>query len=50
MRVCAQRDPVERWLESGQRVLCWLHGPTEDLTEEDTLPREREEFALADEA
>ena len=50
MRVCAERDPVEQVLGSGQRVSCWLHGPDEDIPDGGTEPLEREEFSLADEA
>jgi peptide/nickel transport system ATP-binding protein len=50
MRVCAELDPVEQRLESGQRVACWLHGPTERIPEGGTERLEREEFSLADEA
>jgi oligopeptide/dipeptide ABC transporter ATP-binding protein len=50
MRVCAERDPVEVTAETGQRVMCWLHGPEEQIPPGGTEPLEREEIALADEA
>jgi hypothetical protein len=50
MRVCAAKDPVEQRLESGQRVLCWLHGPEEEIPEGGKEPLEREEVAVAEEA
>lgn len=50
MRVCAAKDPIERTLPTGQRVLCWLHGPEEELPAGGTAPLEREEIAVAEEA
>jgi peptide/nickel transport system ATP-binding protein len=50
MWVCATKDPVELRLEEGRRVLCWLHGPFEEIPEGATAPLEREEIAVADEA
>jgi peptide/nickel transport system ATP-binding protein len=50
MVVCASRDPVEQSLGTARRVLCWLHGPEELLTEQGTTRLEREEIAVADEA
>src|SRR5919201_4677492 len=31
MQVCAAKDPIEVRAETGQRVLCWLHGPEEEI-------------------
>jgi peptide/nickel transport system ATP-binding protein len=50
MRVCASKDPIEVRAESGQRVLCWLHGPEEEIPEEGTETLERQEIAVAEEA
>jgi peptide/nickel transport system ATP-binding protein len=61
MRVCAEKDPIEVGLggdqghgeaDSGsvQRVLCWLHGPDEEIPPDGTEALEREEIALAEEA
>ncbi|HKE98805.1 MAG TPA: ABC transporter ATP-binding protein [Actinomycetes bacterium] len=50
MRVCPAQDPVELDLPAGQRVACWLHGPGGAVPEGGTLPLEREEIALAEEA
>jgi peptide/nickel transport system ATP-binding protein len=50
MRVCAEVDPVEVRAETGQRVLCWLHGPEELIPPGGTEPLEREEIAVAEEA
>jgi hypothetical protein len=50
MRVCAANDPIEQRLGSGQRVLCWLHGPEEEIPEGGKAPLEREEIAVAEEA
>jgi len=50
MRVCATKDPIEQRLEDERRVLCWLHGPEEEIPEDGTAELEREEFAVAEEA
>ena len=50
MAVCAQKVPREQMIGPDQRVLCWLHGPAEEIPEGGTDPLEREEFAIADEA
>jgi peptide/nickel transport system ATP-binding protein len=50
MRVCASKDPIEVRAESGQRVLCWLHGPEEELPEGGTEELVRKEIAIAEEA
>jgi oligopeptide/dipeptide ABC transporter ATP-binding protein len=50
MVVCASKDPVELVLEDARRVLCWLHGPDEEIPVGGTTPLEREEIAVADEA
>lgn len=50
MVVCGERDPVEQPLDEGRRVLCWLHGPADEIPEGGSSPLEREEIAVADEA
>jgi peptide/nickel transport system ATP-binding protein len=50
MRICAKKDPIEVRAASGQRVLCWLHGPEEEIEEGETVPLEREEIGVAEEA
>jgi peptide/nickel transport system ATP-binding protein len=50
MRFCASKDPIEVRAQSGQRVLCWLHGPEEELPEGGTEELERKEIAVAEEA
>jgi peptide/nickel transport system ATP-binding protein len=50
MRVCASKDPIEQRPTPGQRVLCWLHGPEEEIPPEGTEPLERQEIAVAEEA
>jgi hypothetical protein len=50
MVVCREKDPVEVGLPSGQRVLCWLHGPEEQIPEDGTEPIERQQVAVAEEA
>jgi peptide/nickel transport system ATP-binding protein len=50
MQVCAAKDPIEQQLEDEWRVLCWLHGPEEEIPLGGTLSLEREEIAVADEA
>jgi peptide/nickel transport system ATP-binding protein len=50
MRVCPQRHPPEVIAATGQRVACWLHGPAEEIPEGGTVPLERGEIALAEEA
>jgi peptide/nickel transport system ATP-binding protein len=56
MRVCAEKDPIEVTLRDGaaadrpQRVLCWLHGPEEEIPPGGEEPLEREEIAVAEEA
>jgi peptide/nickel transport system ATP-binding protein len=50
MKVCAAKDPIEQRTESGQRVLCWLHGPEREIPPGGKAPLEREEIALAEEA
>lgn len=50
MRVCAQHDPVDVRLQTGQRVQCWLHGPHDRVPEGGTEPLEREAISVADEA
>jgi len=50
MRVCASKDPIERTVEGGRRVLCWLHGPESEIPEGGTLALEGEEISVADEA
>ncbi len=56
MRVCAQKDPIEVTLGAEEatgrpaRVLCWLHGPEDEIPPGGDEPLEREEIALAEEA
>src|SRR5687767_6916483 len=50
MRVCAGKDPIEVRAETGQRVLCWLHGPAGELPPGGEEPLEREAIAVAEEA
>jgi len=50
MRVCPARDPIETRPESDRRVLCWLHGPEEEIPADGTVPLERQEIAVAEEA
>jgi peptide/nickel transport system ATP-binding protein len=50
MQVCPRLDPVEVRTRSGERVACWLHGPTELIPPGGTAPLHREELASADEA
>jgi len=50
MRVCPVRDPIETRPEADRRVLCWLHGPEEQIPADGTVPLEREEIAVAEEA
>ena len=50
MEVCATKAPIEVRAESGQRVLCWLHGPHSEIPPGGERPLKREEIAVADEA
>jgi peptide/nickel transport system ATP-binding protein len=50
MQVCPTLDPVEVVATSGQRVACWLHGPSELIPPGGTTPLPRQELASADEA
>jgi peptide/nickel transport system ATP-binding protein len=50
MVVCASKDPIEVRAETGQRVLCWLHGPEEEIPEGGEEPLAREAIAIAEEA
>jgi peptide/nickel transport system ATP-binding protein len=50
MQVCPAKDPIEQELGGGRRVLCWLHGPERAIPEGGTVPLEREEIAVAEEA
>jgi peptide/nickel transport system ATP-binding protein len=50
MLVCASKDPIEVRAETGQRVLCWLHGPEEEIPEGGEEPLAREAIAIAEEA
>jgi peptide/nickel transport system ATP-binding protein len=50
MRVCATKDPIEQRTSSGQRVLCWLHGPESEIPPDGKHSLEREEIAVAEEA
>jgi len=50
MQVCAVKPPVEQELDRDRRVLCWLHGPAEEVPENGWSPLERQEIAVAEEA
>ena len=50
MVVCATKAPIEVRATTGQRVLCWLHGPEEEIPGGGTQPLERREVLVADEA
>ena len=50
MRVCNRRAPIEQRLTDSRRVLCWLHGPDDEIPEGGTLTLERERIGAADEA
>ena len=50
MVVCVEKDPIEQTLGPGRRALCWLHGPEELIPNGGTMPLEREEIAVAEEA
>ncbi len=50
MRVCPEKDPIEMRAATGQRVLCWLHGPEEEIPPGGKEPLEREAIAIAEEA
>jgi peptide/nickel transport system ATP-binding protein len=50
MRVCPTLDPVEVTAANGQRVSCWLHGPSDAIPYGGTAPLPRQELASADEA
>ena len=50
MQVCPAKDPREQILTDGRRVACWLHGPEAEVPEGGTVPLEKEEIGVADEA
>jgi peptide/nickel transport system ATP-binding protein len=50
MQVCPQLDPVEVRTSNGDRVSCWLHGPSGLIPPGGTAPLQRQELASADEA
>jgi peptide/nickel transport system ATP-binding protein len=50
MVVCASKDPIEVRADTGQRVLCWLHGPEEEIPDGGEEPLAREAIAIAEEA
>ncbi len=50
MLVCSAKHPLELRLEEARRVSCWLHGPVDEIPEGATLPLEREQIAVAEEA
>ena len=50
MRVCISRPPIEQRLENDRRVLCWLHGPEQQIPEGGTQKLEGREVGVADEA
>jgi peptide/nickel transport system ATP-binding protein len=50
MLVCETKHPIETHPSDSRRVACWLHGPSEQIPEDGTVPLVREEIALAEEA
>ena len=50
MEVCVAKHPIEQRLDGGRRVLCWLHGPEQEIPEGMGRPLEREQIGVADEA
>jgi peptide/nickel transport system ATP-binding protein len=50
MRVCISKPPIEQGLENDRRVLCWLHGPEQQIPEGGTQKLEGREVGVADEA
>ena len=50
MQVCPRRDPREVRLADDRRVMCWLHGPDEQIPEGGTEKLDREAIAVAEEA
>jgi len=50
MQVCVSTPPIEQTLEGGRRVLCWLHGPEQEIPAGGTRELEREQIGVADEA
>jgi peptide/nickel transport system ATP-binding protein len=50
MAVCDDLEPVERHPGPGQRVFCWLHGPSEMIPPGGQEPLERQAIGVADEA
>jgi peptide/nickel transport system ATP-binding protein len=50
MQVCISKSPVEQAVENGRRVLCWLHGPEQEIPQGGTQKLEGREVGVADEA
>jgi peptide/nickel transport system ATP-binding protein len=50
MAVCAKQLPIDVRAAGGQRVACWLHGPSAEIEDGDTVPLERGEISIAEEA
>jgi hypothetical protein len=50
MEVCAAKHPIEQRTAAGQRVVCWLHGPHDEIPPGGEAPLERGRIALAEEA
>ena len=50
MAVCNALEPVEQHPGPGQRVFCWLHGPSELIPDGGRAPLERAAMGVADEA
>jgi peptide/nickel transport system ATP-binding protein len=48
--VCISKPPIEQGLENDRRVLCWLHGPEQQIPEGGTQKLEGREVGVADEA
>jgi peptide/nickel transport system ATP-binding protein len=50
MQVCISKAPIEQPLDNGRRVLCWLHGPEQEIPEGGSRKLEGREVGVADEA
>ncbi len=50
MSVCRAKDPIETQPAEGRRVLCWLHGPEQEIPAGGTNELERGAIAVAEEA
>ena len=50
MQDCISKAPIEQPLDNGRRVLCWLHGPEQEIPEGGSRKLEGREVGVADEA